>query len=44
MTNQSKTNTPTPVPSALDKFSLSFEYDVPWSAASQTVKPRPSKK
>ncbi len=44
MTNQSKTHITVTPPTALDKFALSFEYDVPWSQASQTVKPRPSKK
>lgn len=44
MANQSKTHTTTTAPSTLDKFALSYEYDVPWSQANHTVKPRPSKK
>lgn len=44
MTKQSKTHTPVKTPSALDKFSLSFEYNVPWNDASNTVQHRPTKK
>ncbi len=46
MAKQSKTHTPTNThnPSALDKFSLSFEYNVSWDKAGQTVQHRPNKK
>lgn len=43
MTNQSKTNNTDKNTSALEKFSLAFEYDIPWNDAKQTTHLRPIK-
>ncbi|MFZ2544725.1 MAG: hypothetical protein WAW80_02000 [Candidatus Saccharimonadales bacterium] len=44
MANQSKTHTTDNKQSALDKFSIGYEYNIPWNQAVQTSKLRPTKK
>ena len=44
MAKQSKTHTPSKTPSALDKFALSFEYNIGWNEANQTIQVRSTKK
>lgn len=44
MANQSKNHNQKKNISVLDKFTLGYEYNVPWNQAGQTVQLRPNKK
>lgn len=44
MANTSKIHTNHKGTSALDKFSLGYEYNIPWNEASQTIQVRSKNK
>lgn len=43
MATKSKTHTTNKDVSALDRFSLGYEYNIPWNEASQTIQIRSKK-